>query len=275
MAKLVAGYALSHSSFMVSEPELVSDSVRERCFNAYERVRRDLQEVDANVLVILGTDHFNSYFYDLFPQWCVGRGETYEGWGDNMPTYTVRGDSGLGRDIVRSLLDSGCEPSFSDSMRLDHSFFGPLHFLTPNMDIPVVPIFQNCITPPFPRLRRSFELGKALRRAIANSPSEARVAVIGSGGLSHWLGGPEHGRLNPRFDEEFLGHFEENDVDWLTGFTDDMIEDQAGNGGHEIRNWLTVRGALGAGKVERYYYEALYPWFVGAAVVKVTPEGDS
>ncbi|MEV5848636.1 hypothetical protein AB0M32_42395 [Streptomyces sp. NPDC051985] len=273
MGEIVVGYALSHSSMMVSQPELVTDDSRERCYGAFDLVRRDLLEIRPDCVILVGTDHFNSYFYDLFPQWCVGRASSYQGWADNMPLYTAQGAPELSAHVISSLLDDGFETCFSDEMRLDHSFFGPLHFLTPDMDVPVVPVFQNCITPPYPRLRRSFDLGGALARAVASGPDGLRVAIIGSGGLSHWLGGPEHGRLNPAFDEEFLTRFADEDRDWLTHFTDDDVERLAGNGGHEIRNWLTVRGALPGGRTERHYYEPLHPWFVGAAVAKIFPEG--
>lgn len=272
MGRIVAGYAISHSSMMVSQPQLVEEGARNRCYQALAQVRDELAELKPDCLIVVGGDHFNSFFYDLYPQWCVGRADKYRGWADNIPMYEVPGLPELSRHIIDSLLEQGCEPSFSDEMRLDHAFFGPLHFITPAMDIPVVPVFQNTITPPFTTLRRALALGEAMARAVESSPCDRRVVLIGSGGLSHWLGGPEHGRLNPDFDHEFLRRFEANDREWLTHFTDPEVLELAGNGGHEIRNWLTVRGALGAGKAETIYYEPLHPWFVGAGIARIRPE---
>lgn len=273
MAHIVGAYGLSHSSLMVSRPELVSDDVRTRCYAAYSRVRDELVDQGVDVLVLVGSDHFNSYFYDLFPQWCVGRADVYEGWADNIPMYKVPGRRELSVDIIDGLLDEGFEPALSEQMRLDHSFVGPLHFITPAMDVCVVPVFQNCISRPFPRLHRSYALGRALARIVRNHPSEARVALIGSGGLSHWLGGPEHGRLNEEFDREFLDRLARNDVEWLTGLSDEDIENRSGNGGHEIRNWLVARGFVEDGEVEQFFYEPIHPWWVGAAVAAIRPEG--
>ncbi|MEU6646725.1 hypothetical protein ABZ863_29850 [Saccharomonospora sp. NPDC046836] len=269
MADIVGAYALTHSSLMVGQPELVADELREACYAAYHRVRQELVESKVDVLVVLGSDHFNSYFYDLFPQWCVGRADSYEGWADNMPMYKLAGHRKLSADVIDGLLDRGCEPALSEQMRLDHSFLSPLHFITPDMDLPVVPIFQNCLSRPFPRLARSLAFGRALGEAIRASAVDARVAVIGTGGLSHWIGGPDHGRLNPEFDREFLDRFARNDVDWLTGFSDEDIERHLGSGGHEVRNWLTVRGCLPNGAVERFFYEPIEPWWIGAAVAAV------
>ncbi|WP_052223540.1 DODA-type extradiol aromatic ring-opening family dioxygenase [Novosphingobium malaysiense] len=272
MGQIVAGYAISHSSMMVSQPELVEPEVRGRCYAALERVREEIAALAPDCLVVVGGDHFNNFFYDLYPQWCVGRAEEYSGWADNIPMYKATGDPILSNHIISSLLEQGFEPAFSNEMKLDHAFFGPLHFVTPKMDIPIVPVFQNTITYPLATLKRSLALGEALANAIASSPDDKRIVIIGSGGLSHWLGGPEHGRLNPEFDHEFMRRFAANDREWLTSFTDDEIIELAGNGGHEIRNWLTVRGALGNAPAESIYYDPLYPWYVGAGISHIEPE---
>lgn len=269
MAEIVGGYALSHSSFMVSNPDLVTEDVAQRCYEAYGKVRTELAALEPDILVLLGTDHFNTFSYETMPQWCVGRGDAHQGWADNIPMYEIPGAPRLAADVIDSLLQQGFEPSFSDEMRLDHSFMSPLHFIAPEMDVPVVPIFQNCITRPMLTPRRAYDLGAALRRAIESSEVEGRVVVLGSGGLSHWLGGPEHGRVNSDFDHEFLRHFTDGDQEWLTHFTDDDIERLAGNGGHEIRNWLTVRGCLPTGSVDVLYYEKIPSWFVGAGIARV------
>jgi aromatic ring-opening dioxygenase catalytic subunit (LigB family) len=270
MAQIVGGFALSHGSFMVSRPELVTADTRNRCYAAYEKARQLLAEYAPDVVLLIGTDHFNTFSYDAMPQWCIGRGEVHEGWADNIPMYKLPGAPALAADLIDGLLAQGFEPAFSDAMRLDHSFLGPLHFITPGMDIPVVPVFQNCITRPFLTLRRAYALGQAIFQAVSRSPVQARVVIIGSGGLSHWLGGPEHGRVSEEFDREFLQHFVSGDRDGLTQFTDEEIESLAGNGGHEIRNWLTVRGALPSATVEVLYYEPIPAWLVGASVARLS-----
>lgn len=269
MAELVGAYALSHSSFMVSQPQLVPAEVSERCYAAYDRVRKRLAELAPDVVILIGTDHFNTFSFDTMPQWCVGRRSSYDGWADNIPMYHVPGDSELSAHVIDSLLSQGFEPSFSDGMRLDHSFMSPLHFVLPEMTVPIVPIFQNCITRPMLSTRRAYAIGQALRHAVETYPTNARVIIVGSGGLSHWLGGPEHGRVNAEFDREFLDRFGKCEVEWLTGLGDDDIERLAGNGGHEVRNWLTVRGALPEGDVDVFYYQAIPEWFVGASVAEV------
>lgn len=269
MAQLVGGYTISHSSFMVSQPELVDPGLAERCFAAFAKIRDEIADLKPDAIVLIGTDHFNTFSTEAMPQWCVGRSPSHSGWADNLPMYEVAGDASLAEEILESVLEHGFEPAFSDSMRLDHSFFGPLHFLTPDLNVPVVPIFQNTLVYPLVTLRRAYEFGAAIARAIATNPTSKHVVIVGSGGLSHWIGGPQHGRLSPDFDRKFLERFTANDVDWLTGLTDE-IETLAGNGGQEIRNWLTIRGALADAHALEVYYEPAYEWIVGVGVAALS-----
>lgn len=266
MAELVAAYAVSHSSLMISQQDMVTEDVRDRCYAAMRTVREHLAEVAPDTLIVLGTDHFNNYSYDLLPAWCLGRGEKFEGFGDNMPHYTVPGDYELSDALLRGLIGDGFEPALADDMKLDHSFLGPLHFITPDMTVPIVPLFQNCLASPFPLPARSYDLGGAIRAVLERSAVGRRVAVVGTGGLSHWIGGPDHGRLNEDYDRRFLDRFLRNDRDWLRGLDEETIEANLGNGGQEVRNWLTVRGCAEDFDAREIYYEAIDGWLVGAAV---------
>jgi hypothetical protein len=67
----------------------------------------------------------------------------------------------------------------------------PLHFLTPDMQIPIVPLFINGLAPPLPSSQRCYALGRAVGDAIDDWPADKRVAVIGSGSFSLEIGGPK------------------------------------------------------------------------------------
>lgn len=272
MAELVAAYALSHSSLMINQTDHAKPETVDACFGAMRRVREHLAGVAPDVLILFGTDHFNTYSLDLVPPWCIGRGEKFDGYADNMPFYAVNGSPGFAHALLNGLIDQGFELAFSDEMKLDHSFMGPLHFVTPEMNIPVVPIFQNCLAAPFPTPRRCYDLGQAIRKIVEAMPEGARVAIMGTGGLSHWIGGPDHGRLNEEFDREFLEHFAAGDTEFLKSLTTEIIADELGNGGQEVRNWVTVQGAAPDFTTEVVYYEAIYEWLVGAAVTILEPE---
>lgn len=272
MAELVAAYAISHSSLMINQADLATSETVEACYGAMGRVREHLAEVAPDALILFGTDHFNTYSLDMVPPWCIGRGDKFDGYADNMPFYAVEGAPEFAHELLNGLVEEGFELAFSDEMKLDHSFMGPLHFVTPNMSLPVVPIFQNCLAAPFPTPRRCFELGATIRRVVEGMPDGSRVAIIGTGGLSHWIGGPDHGRLNEDFDKEFLERFAAGDMEFLRSLTTQVIADELGNGGQEVRNWITVRGAAPDFTVDVVYYEAIYEWLVGAAVTILEPE---
>jgi hypothetical protein len=58
------------------------------------------------------------------------------------------------------------------------------HYLTPDMQIPLVPITLNCTVPPIPSSERAYHLGHVLREIVTGRwPADIRVAVIATGGL--------------------------------------------------------------------------------------------
>ena len=84
-------------------------------------------------------------------------------------------------------------------------------------------------------------------------PEAKRVAVLGTGGLAHWVRLPEMGRINVEFDRWFLdclvtGHAADVAVRYPKT---NQLERDAGNGGHEIRQWLAVAGAMAEGLTPR------------------------
>ena len=97
------------------------------------------------------------------------------------------------------------------------------------MKIPLVPIVQNCAVPPLVPVRRAYEFGKALGDAIRSYTGLQRVAVIGAGGLSHWIGNPRVGDIAEDFDRWFLERLERGELDQVLDIPDDELE-LAGNG---------------------------------------------
>jgi hypothetical protein len=89
---------------------------------------------------------------------------------------------------------------FSDELLLDHATFLPLHFLNPNMAVPIVPVILNTLTPPMPSAKRCFQFGEFLGRVLQQNAK--RVALIATGGLSHWPGEAKHGKINIPFRQE-------------------------------------------------------------------------
>jgi len=106
----------------------------------------------------------------------------------------------------------------------------------------------------------------ALRRAIEQWPNPARVALIGAGGLSHWVGMPGMGRINVDFDRWFLSRLAAGRAEEGVTLTDAEVE-RAGNGAHEIRSWLTVAGAVPGKPARVLAYEPITAWVTGMGVI--------
>src|SRR5258708_4893110 len=71
--------------------------------------------------------------------------------------------------------------------------------------IRLVPVLQNCTVPPYPDQRRCYAIGQALGNFIREDlPGDLRVALFGSGGLSHEPGGARYFHIDEEFDRWFL-----------------------------------------------------------------------
>ncbi len=116
-----------------------------------------------------------------------------------------------------------------------------------------------------PTPKRCFAFGQFLGRKLEGS--EKRVAVVATGGLSHWPGEAKHGKINIPFDRKFLDILISGDRAKLTAYSHEEINVEAGSGGHEIRTWMALAGALPEWKAELLAYEPVIPWATGCALV--------
>ncbi len=114
---------------------------------------------------------------------------------------------------------------------------------------------------PIPSARRCFRLGQSLRRAIESYPEDLKVAVVGTGGLSHQVHGERCGFNNTPWDMEFL-ELIEKDPEALTRITIAEFARRGGFEGTEVIMWLIMRGAL-TQRVRRihqsYYLPSMTP----------------
>jgi aromatic ring-opening dioxygenase catalytic subunit (LigB family) len=138
----------------------------------------------------------------------------------------------------------------------------PLHFVNAGMALPVVPIIVNNLYEPMPAPRRLYRLGQAIASVVEELPGEQRVALLGTGGLSHRVGTPDAGEITIEFDHQFLDGVRNGEGSKLAKLSDHDLE-RAGNGTHEVRNWLCVMGAIGDVPADFVVYEAVAGWATG------------
>jgi len=291
------GFATSHTALMIraqadADPRQVSAVLR-----GFEKVRKRLRTEKVDALVVVGSDHGKSFLLDNMPAFCFGVGTECEGWGDaGVPTYKVKVHGELARHLLDGAMQSGFDPAFSAEMKLDHGFMCPLHFICPEMDIPIVPIFVNSTCEPRPTLQRCYELGGALRKGMEKWPTQERIAILATGGLSHAVPVLDEylyrgkrtedaemeqkkiakikefvdkglGKINEVFDRKILGLLQGGQDETLIRLTSQQIERDGGNGAQELRNWITLLGALPDRKAELLVYEPVAKWLTGIAIV--------
>jgi len=248
----------------------------ERVKQAFDRLRDELRAAKPDALIIFGSDHFKSFFYDLAPRFCIGVGAECGAWDegvlsrDVVETFRVPVHQELACDILFKAVEKGFDLNSAEELRLDHSFYSPIERLTPEHDVPIVPIVINVAIAPRPSLRRCYELGRAIGEIIKTRWENERVAIIGTGGMSHTVGVPEYGFINADLDRQFLGLLATNHVEEiLDNWTQEFVEKEGGNGMNEIRMWLAMAGAVAGATGEILLYEAMQSWGTGAGLLRM------
>jgi aromatic ring-opening dioxygenase catalytic subunit (LigB family) len=268
MAKIVAAGAVSHTALMVRAKDKAPKEQADNVFGAFAELGNRLKEKQVDTIVVLSADHLKTFFFDNMPSICIGIGETGKGWGDaGVPQYDVPMDQPLAKHLLTYGLENEFDLSSSYEMKLDHGFMAPLHYLTPQMDIPIVPIFINAATPPISPLKRMYRFGEMIAKAIKEWDENKRVALIATGGLSHWVAVPRMGEIAEEFDHRIINQLLQNQEQEIQKWSNEEIENEAGNGALEIRSWVAVAGACPNEKRELLCYEPVAAWATGIGIM--------
>jgi len=160
--------------------------------------------------------------------------------------------------VARSLVEDEFDITVFQDLPLDHGVHSPLTMMWPSQpDWPgrVVPLFVNVLQHPLPKPARCYKLGQAIGRAIRSFPEDLKVAMVGTGGLSHQMIGDRAGFNDEKWDREFL-ELIERDPQRLAKMTIADFARLGGNEGAEVVMWLIMRGALrpDARKLHSNYY---------------------
>jgi len=251
MAQIVGGITTSHIPAIGNAITrgLQQEDYWKPFFDGYPPVHEWLDRVKPDVAVVVYNDHGLNFFLDKMPTFAIGAAPEYvnadEGWGlKSLPPFP--GDPNLSWEIIESLVADEFDVTTCQEMLVDHGFAVPMSLLWGHKGrIPVrsIPVSINTVQHPLPTPARCYKLGQAIGRAIAASKSDAKVVVIGTGGLSHQLDGKRAGFINKEFDLMCMDKIV-NDPEALTKFSIHDIVREAGAQGAELVLWLAMRGAL-------------------------------
>lgn len=214
-----------------------------------------IRELEVDSLVVVGSDHLRQFFLDNSPAFAVGRADHYPAIYENevrtfgLEPCQVRGDRELADAISgHHQLPAEIDFAFSNEWLLDHGFVIPLAYLTPGLDLPVVPIHTNTGLPPVPRAERFVALGHHIRRSIRESRLARRVALVTSGHLATDIGGPKQflGGESPdeEFDAEAVRWMAEGDLEGAVAGSSFERVMAAGNVTYQFLNIIVALAAM-------------------------------
>lgn len=227
---------------------------------AVARLREDMAEARPDVVVVIGDDQMElldlgnmpalAVFYGERLVSCVrgnfgtydrrarDRAEMFRAYG--MDRHNVWPGCGrVGLQLVRSLMAQGFDVGAMKEVRdpdragIGHAYGIVETQLMGDEKIPMVPVFVNTYWPPnqFP-VSRCYDLGRAVRRAVEDFAEDLRVAIVASGGLSHFV-------TDERLDEQVLAALRAGSERDLRELPAHLLN----SGSSEIRNWITVAAA--------------------------------
>ena len=236
--------------------ELTSDVWQKRydaCQRGLSRLADTLEAVSPDMLLVLGDDQNEVLHDDNMPVTLVYWGDTIHNVRRYQHTpspvlqaaawaYGPDGDYPVASDLALHLIESLIDQEFDvahsrhlpDKQGIGHAFSFLYGRLMPNKVLPIVPIMLNTYYPPNqPTPKRCYALGQAIRRAVESWPNDCRVAVVASGGLSHFV-------IDEELDQQTLTALQQHDAATLTALPRQRL--QAGNS--EILNWIAAAGAV-------------------------------
>jgi aromatic ring-opening dioxygenase catalytic subunit (LigB family) len=268
MATFAGSFAASHGPIIVRDWDKLPTPLQAWFTKNFREVGRRIAAAKPDVLVVISPDHWVNFFLNNLPTVCIGVGDENDGPPEpfmaSFPYKTLPGDGGFGQHLMRSALDHAFDPSASYRLTLDHGFCIPLWLA----DLPrmprIVPVIINALQDPMPTVARSLQLGRMIAAAIESYPSDARIAVLGTGGLSHSIGEPTMGDIDEAFDRTALDALRGHDDAFVAATIGDALT-RSGNGSHEVRCWVVAHGAAGPSKFELIDYMACPEVYVGCA----------
>jgi hypothetical protein len=226
---------------------------------ALDRLADDMAEIDPDLVVIIGDDQDELFGMDNLPALAICYGSTITTeWssfppGDEQWVLDVKRGYGVdghhefagapaaARALIEHLVGQGIDiaassgvPPTSKHGGFGHAITFPIIRLMRKRQIPVVPVLLNTYYPPNqPTPARCFDIGRAMRAALEAWSEPARVVVMASGGLSHFV-------TDEWLDRTLFDALRDGDEYTLRTIPGKLLN----SGNSEIRNWIMMAGAI-------------------------------
>ena len=240
---------------------------------AIARLGEYLRDARLDALIVCGDDQEELYQHANMPGILVYYGETIPnvplppppepnwGWRASARWFEEKAprdypvDTRLARHLIDALIEREFDVAASDGvpegMGEGHAIGFVHRRIMQDVAQPTVPIVPVCINtyypPNQPTPRRCYRLGQAIRAAVESYPGDARVGIVASGGLSHFV-------VDEALDRGFLDLLRKKDAAAIEG----LPREKLNSGSSEIRNWIALAGAVEHLNLEWSLYEPGY-----------------
>jgi len=263
MGQIVAAMATVHAPQLFTRPPTEDPAQLDADIAAMRDLGKTLEETKPDAVIVIGSDHLETFFLSSVPTFAIVAGETskarFAGHDYNLPIHQP-----LAEDLLDRLVRAEFDMAYSQDALLGHAFAAVYEWVIEGRNIPVVPVFVNAYLPPLPAARRCAALGRAIRDIIAARPE--RVAIVASGGMSHYPGTWKYPQPAYDFDWWAIAHMERGRHGVLLNLTNEQL-DEVGN--TEMLPWMILFGAIGNQPGELLTYQPT--WHHGQAVMRFIP----
>ena len=263
MGQIVTAMATVHAPQLFTRPPSEDPAQLDADIAAMRELGKSIEDSRPDAIIVIGSDHLETFFLSSVPTFAIVAGETsrakFAGHDYNLPIH-----QGLAEDLLDRLVKAEFDMAYSQDAELGHSFAAVYEWVIEGRAIPVIPIFVNTYLPPLPTARRCAALGRAIRDIIVSRPE--RVAIVASGGMSHYPGTWKYPQPAFDFDWWAIAHMERGRHDVLLNLTSEQL-DEVGN--TEMLPWMVLFGAIGNQPGELLSYQPT--WHHGHAVMRFIP----
>jgi len=266
MGEIVAAVGTCHTPYMFTRPPDENPDELDQAARGMAELGKVLDETRPDVIIFMGSDHVETFSVTCIPTFAIIAGSRaiakFAGREYDLPVHREMAEDLLNKLVVEHDFDV----AYSEDAELGHAFAVPFEHVIGRRDIPVIPFFTNVYVPPLPTPKRCAALGRAIAEIVKGR--KERVAVIASGGMSHFPGTTKY--LSPEFDFDrwLVAQFEAGNTDALLEMTGTQL-DEVGN--TEMLTWAMMFGAIGPQPGALVDY--IPTWHHGLAMMRFLPHG--
>jgi aromatic ring-opening dioxygenase catalytic subunit (LigB family) len=255
MGEIVFAAGIPHLPAMVGLYDRAPTDIQTVVSASFKALQEELAAAQPDVIIVFANDHLVNSRIRAYPDFLIGENDEHRGpheWFKpwiGCRDYVIKGDRKTAKALFRGMIRRGIR-MFAESgpLKFDDNISVPVTLGNlDKMGIPLIPVLQNCTVPPIPEQHRCYEVGQALGAFIREDlPASTRIALIGSGGLSHEPGGSRYYVIDEEFDRWFLDLVASGDHDkMLRELTFDRMEQSGSGGTIELYAWVVIMGAIG------------------------------